>query len=227
VQLKNAIKANKVANKSMNIVDEVKEDQETLAYFKVKLKRIEKKMLDIVKSTKELKINYDKITKVIGVGPVIGISCIIETRNFTRFYNPRKFGCHCGLAPFPYSSGSSVRGKTRTSNLCNKTLKGFLFKGAWTAIQHDPQLKTYYNRKILEGKNKFGVANAVAFKLVLRIFAVVKRDEPFVKLVAKKQFLSFEVKPFTLYRSYKRKQALLRSNLSGIVWILDEKVKGD
>jgi transposase len=141
-------------------------------------------MLDIIKTTKELKATYDKITRVIGVGPIIGIYCIIETRNFTRFYNARKFGCHCGLAPFAYSSGSSIRGKTRTSNLCNKALKGILFKGAWTAIQHDPQLKTYFNRKIKEGKNKFSVANAVAFKIVLRMFAVVKRDEPFVKLVA-------------------------------------------
>jgi len=181
VQLKNGIQANKVANKSMDIGDEIIEDQETLVIFKAKLKRIEKKMLDLIKATKELKITYDKITKVIGVGPIISINCIIETRNFTRFYNPRKFGCHCGLAPFPHSSGSSVRGKTKTSNLCNKALKGIIFKGAWTAIQHDPQLKKYYNRKIKEGKNKFSVANAVAFKIVLRIFAVVKRDEPFVK----------------------------------------------
>jgi len=184
VQLQNGIKANKVANKSMNLEDEIQDDQETLAIFKVKIKSIEKKMLAIIKSTKELKTNYDKITSVVGIGPIIALYCIIETQNFVKFYDPRKFGCHCGLAPFAYSSGSSVRGKTRTSNLCNKYLKGILYKGAWSAIQHDPQLKRYFNRKIEEGKHKFSVANAVAFKIVLRIFAVVKRDEPYVKLAA-------------------------------------------
>lgn len=182
VQLQNGIKANKVANKSIDLKDEIQDDQETLAFFKIKIKNIEKKMLAIIKTTKELKTTYDKIASVVGIGPILGVYCIIETQNFTRFYNPRKFSCHCGLAPFEYSSGSSIRGKTRTSNLCNKTLKGTLFKGAWSAIQHDPQLKTYYNRKIKEGKNKFSVANAVAFKIVLRMFAVVKRNEPFVKL---------------------------------------------
>src|SRR5690554_6649685 len=184
VQLQNGIKANKVASKSMDLAEEIKEDEETLKYFSVKLKQIEKKMLNIINTTKELTTTFTKVTSVIGVEPIIALYCIIETQNFTRFYNPRKFSCHCGLAPFEYSSGSSVRGQTRTSNFCNKELKGMLFKGAWSAIQHDPQLKTYYNRKIKEGKNKFSVANAVAFKIVLRIFAVVKRDEPFVKLAA-------------------------------------------
>lgn len=184
VQLQNGIRANKIANKSMDLEDEINDDLETLAIFKVKIKSIEKKMIAIIKKVKELRTNYDKIIKVIGIGPIIALSCIIETQNFTKFYNPRKFSCHCGLAPFEYSSGSSVRGKTKTSNLCNKSIKGILYKGAWTAVQHDPQLKGYYNRKINEGKHKFSVANAVAFKIVLRIFAVVKRDEPFVKLAA-------------------------------------------
>lgn len=184
VQLKNGIKANKVANKTIDLVDVIEEDQESVTYFKAKMKKIEKKMISIIKVTKELKCTYDKIITVIGVGPLTSIHCIVETQNFTKFYNPRKFGCHCGLAPFEYSSGSSIKGKTKTSKLCNKVLKGIFYKSAWTAIQHDPQLKTYYNRKLKEGKHKLSATNAVAFKIVLRIFAVAKRDEPFVKLLA-------------------------------------------
>lgn len=111
VQLQNGIKANKIANKSMNLEDEIEDDLETLAIFKSKIKIIDKKMLVIIKDAKELKTNYDKIIKVIGIGPIIALACIIETQNFTKFYDPRKFGCHCGIAPFEYSSGSSVRGK--------------------------------------------------------------------------------------------------------------------
>ncbi|TQD40399.1 IS110 family transposase, partial [Haloflavibacter putidus] len=44
--------------------------------------------------------------------------------------------------------------------------------------------KTYYNRKVKDGKHHMSVINAVANKLVLRIFAVAKREEPFVKLSA-------------------------------------------
>ena len=66
----------------------------------------------------------------------------------------------------------------------DKSLKTILFKAAGAAIQHDPQLKKYYKRKVSEGKHKLTVLNAVANKLVLRIFAVAKRNEPFVKLAA-------------------------------------------
>ena len=63
-------------------------------------------------------------------------------------------------------------------------MKAILTKGAITAIQYDPQLKAYYNRKVKEGKHRMSVINAVANKLVLRIFAVAKRNDPFVKLAA-------------------------------------------
>ena len=141
-------------------------------------------MQKIIESDQELKSTYKKATSVIGVGPVIAIKCIVETDNFTKFDNPRKFSCYCGLAPFPYQSGSSVKGRTRTHFLRDKSLKAILTKGAVTAIQYDPQINTYYNRKIQEGKHRMSVINAVANKLVLRIFAVTKREIPFVKLVA-------------------------------------------
>ena len=79
--------------------------------------------MKIIKQNDELKNNFQKITSVIGVGEITAIKCILETDNFTKFNNPRKFSCHCGLAPFKYQSGSSIRGKTKTSSLCNKSLK--------------------------------------------------------------------------------------------------------
>ena len=83
---------------------------------------------------------------------------MIETDNFTRFTDARKFNCHCGLAPFPYQSGSSIKDRTKTHFLRDKTLKSILFKAAGSAIQHDPQLKKYYEQK-LERK-----AQAYSFK---------------------------------------------------------------
>ena len=77
-----------------------------------------------------------------------------------------------------------ANGRTKTHYLRDRTLKAILIKAAGSAIQHDPQLKKYYNRKVDQGKHKLTVLNAVANKLVLRIFAVANRDEPFVKLIA-------------------------------------------
>ncbi|KFF28994.1 transposase, partial [Chryseobacterium piperi] len=44
------------------------------------------------------------------------------------------------------------------------------------------ELKSYYQRKKQQGKAHNSIINAVCCKIVYRIFAVVKREEPFVNL---------------------------------------------
>ena len=184
VQLKNSLKANLILNKSVDVKSIITQEKKQIKSIEKAIHGFETQMQAIISNITELKTNYAKITKVIGVGPITAIKCITETDNFTRFNNPRKFACHCGLAPFEYQSGSSIKGKTKTHYFRDKSLKAILFKASSSAIQHDPQLKKYYNRKLNEGKHKLTVLNAVANKLVLRIFAVAKREEPFVKFVA-------------------------------------------
>jgi len=183
VQLQNGLQGLRVVSRTMNLKKHIEENKAIIKQMKVRIKDVEKQILEIIKSTPELKENYDKIEKVIGVGKITATKCIIETNNFTKFTDARKFNCHCGLAPFEYSSGSSVKSRTKTSHISNKSLKGILYKAAASAIQHDPQLKHYYNRKLKAGKEKLNALNAVANKIVLRIFAVQKRDEPFVKFL--------------------------------------------
>ena len=100
----------------------------------------------------------------------------------TKFENHRKFACYSGIAPFEYSSGTSIRGKTKVSSLANRKVKVYLTSAAVTSVRWDGQLKKYYQRKINEGKHKASVLNAVKAKIVARCFAVIKRQEPFVKL---------------------------------------------
>ncbi len=184
VQLKNSLKALEIIHKSINIRTQINDHKLLIKRQEKSIDKVEKQIMEIVKNNKEIIQTFNRITSVIGVGMLTAVKCIIETDNFTKFKDGRKFSCHCGLAPFDYQSGSSVRGKTRTSPLSNKGLKSIMFKAASTAIQHDPQLKNYYSRKVAEGKHKLSVLNAVANKIVLRIFAVAKRNEPFVKLAA-------------------------------------------
>ena len=184
VQVQNSLKANQILTKSIDVGPLILEEKKLYGAIQRAIKETEGRMVTIIKSNIKFKTTYDKITSVIGVGPIIAAKCIVETQNFTRFEDPRKFSCHCGLAPFQYQSGSSVKGKTKTHFLRNRSMKVILIKGAITAIGHDPQLKAYYNRKIKEGKHPMSVKNAVANKIVLRIFAVVKRNEPYVKLAA-------------------------------------------
>ena len=48
--------------------------------------------------------------------------------------------------------------------------------------KHDYEIKNYYERKVEEGKNKMLVLNNVRNKLLTRVFAVIKRQQPYVNI---------------------------------------------
>lgn len=180
-QCKNALKSLHIAAQVLSMKVQIRQYQTLIKELDKQVLENEQQMLKVISADADLKTTYDKITKVIGIGQITAVAVILYTHNFTLFDNPRKFNCYCGLAPFEYSSGTSVHKRTQTSKYRNKMMKKLLFNASNTAINRDMQLRTYYNRKLEEGKHKMSVINAVACKLVYRIFAVAKRDTPFVE----------------------------------------------
>jgi transposase len=48
---------------------------------------------------------------------------IVETNAFRDFDNARKFCCHAGVAPFKYTSGSSIRSRNMVSGMADKSIR--------------------------------------------------------------------------------------------------------
>lgn len=142
---------------------------------------IENQIEILVNSDEEMKKNAKLSQSVIGIGPVITWYLIATTGNFKNFATSRKYSTYGGIAPFPKGSGIK-KGRNKVSQLGDKQIKSLLSNGALAAIQYDPELRNYYQKKISQGK-VIGVAlNNVKNKLVARVFAVVHRGTPFVKL---------------------------------------------
>lgn len=156
----------------------------SLAAIDKDLKNVESKIIDVVNADDNLKLLYKLITSVVGIGFVTAINLIVHTNGFTMLKDTRKLACYCGVAPFEYSSGSSVRGRTKVHFMANKKLKCNLHMASLTAVKLDTELKHYYERKVAEGKNKMSVLNAVKNKLLARIVAVVNKQQEYVKKVA-------------------------------------------
>lgn len=145
------------------------------------IESIEREIQKIITSHQELKKNYDLIVSIIGVGPVVATAAIIKTNNFTRFRDGRKFACFCGTAPFKEKSGTSINKKAKVSHLADKEMKTLLELAARSAIQHDKEIKEYFERRILQGKSKQSTLNVVRNKIIYRMFAVINRQTPFIK----------------------------------------------
>ena len=111
---------------------------------------------------------------------MVAVTAIVLTENFTTFTDPRKYASYIAIAPFPHESGTSVRGATRVSKQGFRQAKADLSISVLNAITHDAELREYWQRKKAEGKHTGVILNAIKFKIVLRMFAVVKRGKPYV-----------------------------------------------
>jgi transposase len=156
--------------------------KQSIEEFTTKIEKLDQEIKNLLEQEPALKTSADLLKSVVGVGPVIATTAIIKTGNFTLFDDARKFSCYCGTAPFEHSSGKSIRGKTRISHLADKNMKTLLDQAAKSAIQHDPELKRYYLRRIETGKGKRSTINIVRNKIIYRMFAVIKRGTPYKKI---------------------------------------------
>jgi len=150
--------------------------------LKRNLKLIDTQIVSIININSSLKKDYELVQSIPGIGPQTASYLLIVTKGFTCFENARQLACYAGVAPFPYQSGSSIRGRNKVSHLADKKLKSLLNMCALNAKKYDYQIKIYFNTKVDEGKNKMLVLNNIRNKLLHRVFAVIKRQQPYVNL---------------------------------------------
>jgi len=141
---------------------------------------VEKQIQQIILSQEHLKKIFLLVTSVKGVGLILGTAMMVYTNCFTAFDDWRKFACYCGIVPFEYQSGTSLKGKKKISQLGNKRIKALLSNAACSSIQFNSEMKLYYQKRLKEGKSKMSIQNIIRNKIVARIFAVVHRGTPYV-----------------------------------------------
>lgn len=169
-----------------------KKQQKTLSGYldnsvnaiKSDIAKIEEQMMEIVETDGRLRELMRIMTSIPRIGRVVAMEVLIGTNEFKNFSCPKEFASYCGVAPFEWVSGKSVRGKARVSQVANKELKMMLHMAAiGYAMSKKSALGKYYHRKVAEGKNKMSVLNAVRNKLIHRIFACVRENRPYTETV--------------------------------------------
>jgi transposase len=153
--------------------------QATINGVKADLKKVNKQISDLIKSDPSLKHLFEIVTSVDGIGKVVACDMIVTTNEFKSINDPKKYACYAGVVPFEHSSGSSIRGRNKVSNFANKNSKRLIHMAAMSIIRYSGELRTYWLRKLEEGKHKMVVLNAIRNKLIQRVFAVVRRGEKF------------------------------------------------
>lgn len=177
-----ALKEMKIAFPIKELPQLFKAQEKILNTLATAILEIEEKVHNLIIEDEEMKRIYKLLNSMKGIGPVVAAHLIVITNVFTAFQNSRQLACYCGVAPFENQSGTSLKSNAKVSHMANKKLKSLLTMSAMSAIQHDPEIRQYYNRRIENGKSNFSTINIVKNKLLHRAFAVVKRGTPYVNI---------------------------------------------
>jgi transposase len=142
------------------------------------LKALEKELTAVdndidgaVRSSKAWLEKEKLLTSVPGIGKAISRTLIGELPELGRL-DRKEIAALAGLAPFTRQSGTwrgrSFIGGGRTS------VRTALFMGAMVAKQHNPVLKTFFDRLVTAGKPKMVALIAVARKLLTFLNAILR-----------------------------------------------------
>lgn len=146
------------------------------------IKNIDAVLMKFIQQNEAMLTNFKLLTSITGIGKQNALMTIAYTENFMAFPNARAYAVYVGVVPFEHSSGTSIKGRKRVSCLANRELKSELNQAARSAIIWNVDMKEYGER-LKKTKPYPLILNNIKFKLILRMFAVVKNKQNYVNKV--------------------------------------------
>jgi len=114
------------------------------------------------------------------VGKITAITFATEIGNINKFSSAKKLVGFVGIDSKIRQSGTSLNIKGHISKRGNRIIRKTLYVAALTAIQRPSLFMDFYQKKISEGKAKNVCIVAVMRKMIHVIYAVLKRQSPFI-----------------------------------------------
>jgi len=164
----------KQANYSKEAIDSYKRH---LKFIKDEIKRLEKTLQTLLEN--EFNQEYELLRSIPGIGLKVSAMIIAVFNGFENFESAKQACSFAGIAPSPYESGTSVKGRGSISKRGNTFARKMLYMGALVATIHNPLIKQQYQRLVESGKSKMVAMVAAANKLLRQAFGVLKSGKPF------------------------------------------------
>jgi transposase len=127
----------------------------------------------------ELERRYELLLSIPGFGTTSVVHILAELNLLPAGMDVRQGVAYAGLDPRKYSSGTSVHKKVRISKAGNKHLRRALYMPALVAVQHQAEVRAYYEHLQARGKTKMQALVATMRKLLHAIFGMFKHDQLF------------------------------------------------
>ena len=171
----NALEALKRQPVASNLA--IKSLLQTLKMLDKQVKQIQEELLDTLEKAfaREIKL----LSSIPGIGRKTAGMLLLFTGDFQKLDNYRQLIAKAGLSPREYTSGTSVRGKTRITKMGGSLIRSKLYVCSFSAKKSNAACKALYERLVAKGKNGKLALIAVCNKLLKQAFAIVKSGIPY------------------------------------------------
>ena len=158
------------------------EEKQVLAVIikgkKAELQQIKKQQKELtIELGKLLKGNGENLTSFPGIGIVSAAKIVAHSNGIERFNTVDKFLSYAGIAPTERSSGKSKRHIQSTRG--NRKLNYALYFVAVNQLTRNEKAKTYFEKKVNEGKSKKHALRCVMKRTTSIIYGMLKSGEAY------------------------------------------------
>jgi transposase len=116
-----------------------------------------------------------------GIGKVIATTLLAEIGDINQFKSGKSLVAFAGLDPKVKQSGQGLKHNTHLTKRGSPYIRQALFQASRVASIHDPEMRTYYQKKRAEGKRYKEAVVATSRKMIYRVTAVLKRQTPYLR----------------------------------------------
>jgi transposase len=144
--------------------------------------RIQKEIRHYCQNSLELRQSIGFLVSLPGVGSITATHALARLGDWRQISNVRKIAGFLGLVSSEHSTGDKEN-RGEITRIGDSRLRNKLIQCAWTAIRKDPELRAFYRRIYQRQPKKVAARKAivaVARKLTMRMYAVLKEQRPFV-----------------------------------------------
>lgn len=150
---------------------------QTLQQLEAQIKALETEILTLL--AQQYAREMPLLCSIPGIGRKTAGALLLFAQGFAQVDNYRQLIAKAGLCPREYSSGTSVRGKTRITRMGGGLIRRLLFMCSFSAKKANAACKSLYDRLLAKGKNSKLVLIAVCNKLLKQACAIIKSGVPY------------------------------------------------
>ena len=152
--------------------------QVNVRHLKARINRLREKALAIIQNDDKLEEMFCRLISVKGIAEISACNILAEIARLPDDMTPSQWVAHAGLDPVPFESGTMIK-RRNISKQGNRYIRAALYMPALVAIQHQPNVKAFYEKLIARGKAKMQAIVAVMRKLLTSIWAMLNHQTDF------------------------------------------------